>query len=153
MFQPVDLPLVKLGTRVRFIFDELGPQLFFFRLASAFQWYIWWVLFVSDWWQFAGRYEPYRWSYRRRSREEPWPDLFAGMGLELDGIALLKRMCLCLVWNLATAQWLSTLQDYYTQEEKRCCSKKKDARSIFRLGLLLFFCFRSWCGPQVSRLR
>jgi len=116
--QPVDLPLVKLGTRVRFIFDG-WPAIVFSGWPQLSNGTFGGVVVAID--QFAGDTNQYRVVVGEDPEEEPWPDLLR-MGSGADGIALLNDVP---VWYEIWRQLNGFPADYYTQEEKDAAQKKK----------------------------
>ncbi len=116
--QPVDLPLIKLGTRVRFIFDG-WPAIVFSGWPQLSNGTFGGVVVAVD--QFAGATNQYRVVVGEDPEEEPWPDLLR-MGSGADGIALLNDVP---VWYEFWRQLNGFPADYYTQEEKDAAKKKK----------------------------
>ncbi|MFT5771746.1 MAG: multidrug resistance efflux pump, partial [Algoriphagus sp.] len=116
--QPVDLPLIKLGTRVRFIFDG-WPAIVFSGWPQLSNGTFGGVVVAID--QFAGETNQYRVVVGEDPEEEPWPDLLR-MGSGADGIALLNDVP---VWYEIWRQLNGFPADYYTQEEKDAAQKKK----------------------------
>ncbi len=115
--QPVDLPLIKLGTRVRFIFDG-WPAIVFSGWPQLSNGTFGGVVVAID--QFAGKNNQYRVVVAEDPEEEPWPDLLR-MGSGADGIALLNDVP---VWYEIWRQLNGFPADYYTQEEKDAAQKK-----------------------------
>jgi multidrug efflux pump subunit AcrA (membrane-fusion protein) len=116
--QPVDLPLIKLGTRVRFIFDG-WPAIVFSGWPQLSNGTFGGVVVAID--QFAGETNQYRVVVGEDPEEEPWPDLLR-LGSGADGIALLNDVP---VWYEIWRQLNGFPADYYTQEEKDAAQKKK----------------------------
>lgn len=116
--QPVDLPLIKLGTKVRFIFDG-WPAIVFSGWPQLSNGTFGGVVVAID--QFAGATSQYRVVVGEDPEEEPWPDLLR-MGSGADGIALLNDVP---VWYEIWRQLNGFPADYYTQEEKDTAQKKK----------------------------
>jgi len=55
----------------------------------------------------------------------------------------------CVVWNLATAAIIGSLQIYYTQEEKRNAAQKKKMMRKFSISLFTFPLFSELLGPSL----
>jgi multidrug resistance efflux pump len=117
--QPVDLPLVKLGNKVRFIFDG-WPAIVFSGWPQLSNGTFGGVVVAID--QFAGPTNQYRILVIEDPEEEPWPDLLR-IGSGADGIALFNDVP---VWYEIWRQLNGFPADYYSQEEKdQSASKKK----------------------------
>jgi multidrug resistance efflux pump len=116
--QPVDLPLIKVGNKVRFIFDG-WPAIVFSGWPQLSNGTFGGVVVAID--QFAGSNSQYRVVVGEDPEEEPWPDLLR-MGSGSDGIALLNDVP---VWYEIWRQLNGFPADYYTQEEKDGIAKKK----------------------------
>lgn len=109
--QPVDLPLIKVGNRVRFIFDG-WPAIVFSGWPQISNGTFGGVVVAID--QFAGPNNQYRVLVTQDPEEEKWPDLLR-IGSGADGIALLNDVP---VWYEVWRQLNGFPADYYTQEEK-----------------------------------
>jgi multidrug resistance efflux pump len=109
--QPVDFPLVKVGNRVRFIFDG-WPAIVFSGWPQFSNGTFGGVVVAID--QFAGPNNMYRVLVTQDPEEEPWPELLR-IGSGADGIALLNDVP---VWYEIWRQLNGFPADYYTQEEK-----------------------------------
>jgi len=116
--QPVDLPLLKIGNKVRFIFDG-WPAIVFSGWPQLSNGTFGGVVVAID--QFAGKNNQYRVVVAEDPEEEPWPELLR-MGSGADGIALLNDVP---VWYEIWRQLNGFPADYYTQEEKEAAEKKK----------------------------
>jgi multidrug resistance efflux pump len=115
--QPVDLPLIKVGNKVRFIFDG-WPAIVFSGWPQLSNGTFGGQVVAID--QFAGPNNQYRVVVAEDPEEEPWPDLLR-MGSGADGIALLNDVP---VWYEIWRQLNGFPADYYTQEEKDGLAKK-----------------------------
>ena len=109
--QPVDLPLVKPGNKVRFIFDG-WPAIVFSGWPQISNGTFGGVVIAID--QFAGPNNQYRVLVTEDPEEEGWPDLLR-MGSGADGIALFNDVP---VWYEIWRQLNGFPADYYSQEEK-----------------------------------
>lgn len=109
--QPVDLPLVKLGNKVRFIFDG-WPAIVFSGWPQISNGTFGGVVVAID--QFAGPTNQYRVLVIEDPEEEAWPDLLR-IGSGADGIALFNDVP---VWYEIWRQLNGFPADYYSQEEK-----------------------------------
>lgn len=109
--QPVDLPLVKLGNKVRFIFDG-WPAIVFTGWPQISNGTFGGVVVAID--QFAGPTNQYRVLVIEDPEEEAWPDLLR-IGSGADGIALFNDVP---VWYEIWRQLNGFPADYYSQEEK-----------------------------------
>ena len=109
--QPVDLPLIKPGNKVRFIFDG-WPAIVFSGWPQLSNGTFGGVVIAID--QFAGPTNQYRVLVTEDPEEEGWPDLLR-MGSGADGIALFNDVP---VWYELWRQLNGFPADYYSQEEK-----------------------------------
>jgi len=109
--QPVDLPLIKIGNKVRFIFDG-WPAIVFSGWPQISNGTFGGVVIAID--QFAGPTNQYRVLVAEDLEEEAWPDALR-MGSGADGIALFNDLP---VWYELWRQLNGFPADYYTQEEK-----------------------------------
>lgn len=109
--QPVDLPLIKIGNKVRFIFDG-WPAIVFSGWPQISNGTFGGVVIAID--QFAGPTNQYRVLVAEDPEEEAWPDALR-MGSGADGIALFNDVP---VWYEIWRQLNGFPADYYTQEEK-----------------------------------
>jgi hypothetical protein len=109
--QPVDLPLVKPGNKVRFIFDG-WPAIVFSGWPQLSNGTFGGVVIAID--QFAGPTNQYRVLVTEDPEEESWPDLLR-MGSGAEGIALFNDVP---VWYEIWRQLNGFPADYYSQEEK-----------------------------------
>ncbi len=109
--QPVDLPLVKPGNKVRFIFDG-WPAIVFSGWPQLSNGTFGGVVIAID--QFAGPTNQYRVLVTEDPEEEKWPDLLR-MGSGAEGIALFNDVP---VWYEIWRQLNGFPADYYSQEEK-----------------------------------
>ena len=117
--QPVDLPLIKPGNKVRFIFDG-WPAIVFSGWPQLSNGTFGGVVIAID--QFAGPTNQYRVLVTEDPEEEGWPDLLR-MGSGADGIALFNDVP---VWYELWRQLNGFPADYYSQEEKdKTASSKK----------------------------
>lgn len=117
--QPVDLPLLKVGNRVRFIFDG-WPAIVFSGWPQISNGTFGGVVVAID--QFAGPNNQYRVLVIEDPEEEAWPNLLR-IGSGADGIALLNDVP---VWYEIWRQLNGFPADYYTQEQKdQAASSKK----------------------------
>jgi len=117
--QPVDLPLIKPGNKVRFIFDG-WPAIVFSGWPQLSNGTFGGVVVAVD--QFAGPTNQYRVLVTEDPEEEGWPDLLR-MGSGADGIALFNDVP---VWYELWRQLNGFPADYYSQEEKdKTASSKK----------------------------
>lgn len=117
--QPVDLPLIKVGNKVRFIFDG-WPAIVFSGWPQISNGTFGGVVVAID--QFAGTNNMYRVLVTQDPEEENWPELLR-IGSGADGIALLNDVP---VWYEIWRQLNGFPADYYTQEEKdKSASEKK----------------------------
>ncbi len=109
--QPVDLPLLKVGNKVRFIFDG-WPAIVFSGWPQISNGTFGGVVVAID--QFAGPNNQYRVLVVEDPEEDAWPDLLR-IGSGADGIALLNDVP---VWYEIWRQLNGFPADYYTQEQK-----------------------------------
>ena len=109
--QPVDLPLIKLGNKVRFIFDG-WPAIVFSGWPQISNGTFGGVVVAID--QFAGPSNQYRVLVVEDPEEEAWPDLLR-IGSGADGIALFNDVP---VWYEIWRQLNGFPADFYSQEEK-----------------------------------
>lgn len=109
--QPVDLPLVKLGNKVRFIFDG-WPAIVFTGWPQISNGTFGGIVVAID--QFAGPTNQYRVLVIEDPEEDAWPDLLR-IGSGADGIALFNDVP---VWYEIWRQLNGFPADYYSQEEK-----------------------------------
>jgi multidrug resistance efflux pump len=117
--QPVDLPLVQPGNKVRFIFDG-WPAIVFSGWPQLSNGTFGGVVIAID--QFAGPTNQYRVLVTEDPEEEGWPDLLR-MGSGAEGIALFNDVP---VWYEIWRQLNGFPADYYSQEEKdKTASAKK----------------------------
>ncbi|GMQ27616.1 HlyD family secretion protein [Algoriphagus confluentis] len=117
--QPVDLPLIKVGNKVRFIFDG-WPAIVFSGWPQISNGTFGGKVVAID--QFAGPNNLYRVLVTEDPEEEAWPELLR-IGSGADGIALLNDVP---VWYEIWRQLNGFPADYYTQEEKdKTASAKK----------------------------
>lgn len=115
---PVDLPLIKVGNKVRFIFDG-WPAIVFSGWPQISNGTFGGVVVAID--QFAGANNQYRVLVVEDPEEEPWPELLR-MGSGADGIAILNDVP---VWYEIWRQLNGFPADYYTQEQKDQAAAKK----------------------------
>ncbi|WP_296699216.1 HlyD family efflux transporter periplasmic adaptor subunit [Algoriphagus sp.] len=119
--QPVDLPLVKLGNKVRFIFDG-WPAIVFSGWPRISNGTFGGVVVAID--QYAGTNNQYRVLVAQDPEEEAWPEMLR-IGSGADGIALLNDVP---VWYELWRQLNGFPADYYTRDEKEAAAtaeKKK----------------------------
>lgn len=117
--QPVDLPLIQPGNKVRFIFDG-WPAIVFSGWPQLSNGTFGGVVIAID--QFAGPTNQYRVLVTEDPEEEGWPDLLR-MGSGAEGIALFNDVS---VWYEIWRQLNGFPADYYSQEEKdKTASAKK----------------------------
>jgi multidrug resistance efflux pump len=109
--QPVDLPLIQPGNKVRFIFDG-WPAIVFSGWPQLSNGTFGGVVIAID--QFAGPTNQYRVLVTEDPEEEGWPDLLR-MGSGAEGIALFNDVP---VWYEIWRQLNGFPADYYSQEEK-----------------------------------
>lgn len=116
--QPVDFPLIKVGNKVRFIFDG-WPAIVFSGWPQISNGTFGGVVVAID--QFAGPTNQYRILVVEDPEEEAWPDALR-IGSGADGIALLNDVP---VWYEIWRQLNGFPADYYTQEQKNALAKEK----------------------------
>ena len=116
--QPVDLPLIKVGNKVRFIFDG-WPAIVFSGWPQISNGTFGGVVVAID--QFAGNNNQYRVLVIEDPEEEAWPEMLR-IGSGADGIALLNDVP---VWYEIWRQLNGFPADYYTQEQKDALAKEK----------------------------
>lgn len=116
--QPVDLPLIKKGNKVRFIFDG-WPAIVFSGWPQLSNGTFGGVVVAVD--QFAGINNQYRVLVIEDPEEDSWPDLLR-IGSGADGIALLNDVP---VWYEVWRQLNGFPADYYTKTEKESAAEKK----------------------------
>ncbi len=116
--EPVDLPLIKVGNKVRFIFDG-WPAIVFSGWPQISNGTFGGVVVAID--QFAGVNNQYRVLVIEDPEEEAWPDLLR-MGSGADGIAILNNVP---VWYEIWRQLNGFPADYYTREQKNQAASKK----------------------------
>ncbi|MCM0042559.1 MAG: HlyD family secretion protein [Algoriphagus sp.] len=109
--EPVDLPLIQPGNKVRFIFDG-WPAIVFSGWPQLSNGTFGGVVIAID--QFAGPTNQYRVLVTEDPEEEGWPDLLR-MGSGAEGIALFNDVP---VWYEIWRQLNGFPADYYSQEEK-----------------------------------
>jgi len=116
--EPVDLPLIKVGNKVRFIFDG-WPAIVFSGWPQISNGTFGGVVVAID--KFAGVNNQYRVLVIEDPEEEAWPDLLR-MGSGADGIAILNNVP---VWYEIWRQLNGFPADYYTREQKNQAASKK----------------------------
>ncbi len=116
--QPVDLPLIKKGNKVRFIFDG-WPAIVFSGWPQLSNGTFGGVVVAID--QFAGPNNQYRVLVIEDPEEDSWPELLR-IGSGADGIALLNDVP---VWYEIWRQLNGFPADYYTNTEKEAAAEKK----------------------------
>ncbi|UZD23156.1 HlyD family secretion protein [Algoriphagus halophytocola] len=117
--QPVDLPLIEIGNKVRFIFDG-WPAIVFSGWPRISNGTFGGKIVAID--QHTGGNNLYRILVTEDPEEEPWPkELRMGSGAE--GIALLNNVP---VWYEIWRQLNGFPADYYTQFEKDKIGAKKE---------------------------
>jgi multidrug resistance efflux pump len=116
--QPVDFPLVKVGNKVRFIFDG-WPAIVFSGWPQISNGTFGGVVVAID--QFAGPNNQYRVLVIEDPDEDAWPDLLR-IGSGADGIALFNDVP---VWYEIWRQLNGFPADYYTQEQKDQAASSK----------------------------
>lgn len=116
--QPVDLPLIEKGNKVRFIFDG-WPAIVFSGWPQLSNGTFGGVVVAID--QFAGPNNQYRVLVIEDPEEDLWPDLLR-IGSGADGIALLNDVP---VWYEVWRQLNGFPADYYTNSEKEASAEKK----------------------------
>ncbi len=116
--QPVDLPLIEKGNKVRFIFDG-WPAIVFSGWPQLSNGTFGGIVVAID--QFAGPNSQYRVLVIEDPEEDSWPDLLR-IGSGADGIALLNDVP---VWYEVWRQLNGFPADYYTNTEKEASAEKK----------------------------
>lgn len=116
--QPVDLPLIEIGNKVRFIFDG-WPAIVFSGWPQISNGTFGGKVVAID--QFTGANNLYRVLVVEDPEEEAWPEVLR-IGSGADGIALLNDVP---VWYEIWRQLNGFPADYYTQEEKDNLDKQK----------------------------
>ncbi|MBB6328312.1 multidrug resistance efflux pump [Algoriphagus iocasae] len=116
--QPVDLPLIKLGNKVRFIFDG-WPAIVFSGWPRISNGTFGGVVVAID--QVSSTNNQYRVLVAQDPEEEPWPEMLR-MGSGADGIALLNDVP---VWYELWRQLNGFPADYYTRDQKEAEAAKK----------------------------
>jgi multidrug resistance efflux pump len=116
--QPVDLPLIEIGNKVRFIFDG-WPAIVFSGWPQLSNGTFGGIVVAVD--QFAGTNNQYRVLVIEDPEEDSWPDLLR-IGSGADGIALLNDVP---IWYELWRQMNGFPADYYTSAEKETAAEKK----------------------------
>lgn len=116
--QPVDLPLIEIGNKVRFIFDG-WPAIVFSGWPQISNGTFGGVVVAVD--QFAGATNQYRVLVIEDPEEDSWPNLLR-IGSGADGIALLNDVP---IWYELWRQMNGFPADYYTNSEKEAAAEKK----------------------------
>ncbi len=116
--QPVDLPLIEKGNKVRFIFDG-WPAIVFSGWPQLSNGTFGGIVVAID--QFAGPNNQYRVLVIEDPEEDSWPYLLR-IGSGADGIALLNDVP---VWYEVWRQLNGFPADYYTNTEKEASAEKK----------------------------
>ena len=109
---PIDLPLVRIGNKVRFIFDG-WPAIVFSGWPQISNGTFGGVVVAID--KFTGPNNKYRVVVAQDPTEVPWPNGLQ-IGSAADGIALLQDVP---IWYEIWRQLNGFPADYYTEEEKR----------------------------------
>jgi multidrug resistance efflux pump len=109
---PIDLPLVRIGNRVRFIFDG-WPAIVFSGWPQISNGTFGGKVVAID--KFTGPNNKYRVVVAQDPDEVPWPEGLQ-IGSAADGIALLNDVP---IWYEIWRQLNGFPADFYTQEEKR----------------------------------
>ncbi|MDR7128316.1 multidrug resistance efflux pump [Algoriphagus sp. 4150] len=115
---PVDLPLMEVGKKVRFIFDG-WPAIVFSGWPRLSNGTFGGVIVAID--QFAGRTNQYRVLVAEDPEEVPWPDMLR-VGSGADGMALLNDVP---VWYEIWRQLNGFPADFYTRNQKDDIAKGK----------------------------
>lgn len=115
---PVDLPLMVVGKKVRFIFDG-WPAIVFSGWPQLSNGTFGGVIVAID--QFAGANNQYRVLVAEDPEEAPWPEVLR-IGSGADGIALLNDVP---VWYEIWRQLNGFPADYYTRDQKAAIQKTK----------------------------
>jgi hypothetical protein len=113
---PVDLPLMEVGKKVRFIFDG-WPAIVFTGWPRISNGTFGGVIVAVD--QFAGKSNQFRVLVAEDPEEEPWPSVLR-VGSGADGIALLNDVP---VWYELWRQLNGFPADFYTRKEKEQIAK------------------------------
>lgn len=113
---PVDLPLMEVGKKVRFIFDG-WPAIVFTGWPKLSNGTFGGVIVAID--QFAGTTNQYRVLVSEDAEEQPWPEMLR-VGSGADGIALLNDVP---VWYEIWRQLNGFPADYYTRVQKEEIAK------------------------------
>ncbi|WP_143960572.1 HlyD family secretion protein [Litoribacter populi] len=113
---PIDLPLVRLGNKVRFIFDG-WPAIVFSGWPQISNGTFGGKVVAID--KFTSENNRYRVVVAQDPEEKPWPDGLQ-IGSAADGIALLNDVP---IWYEIWRQLNGFPADYYTAEEKRQARK------------------------------
>lgn len=116
--QPVDLPLIEKGNKVRFIFDG-WPAIVFSGWPQLSNGTFGGIVVAID--QFSGPNNQYRVLVIEDPEEDSWPELLR-IGSGADGIALLNDVP---VWYEVWRQLNGFPADYYTNSEKEASAEKK----------------------------
>lgn len=116
--QPVDLPLVRTGNKVRFIFDG-WPAIVFSGWPQLSNGTFGGQVVAID--QVANENNQYRILVVEDPEEEPWPNLLR-MGSGADGIALFNDVP---IWYEIWRQLNGFPADYYTNSEKTASTDPK----------------------------
>jgi multidrug resistance efflux pump len=114
---PIDLPLVRIGNRVRFIFDG-WPAIVFSGWPQISNGTFGGKVVAID--RFTGPNNKYRVVVAQDPDEVPWPEGLQ-VGSAADGIALLNDVP---IWYEIWRQLNGFPADFYTQEEKRNVARK-----------------------------
>lgn len=109
--QPIDLPLIKVGNKVRFIFDG-WPAIVFSGWPKISNGTFGGVVVAMD--KYAGTNNQYRVLVAQDPEEETWPEMLR-IGSGADGIALLNDVP---VWYELWRQLNGFPADFYTRDEK-----------------------------------
>lgn len=115
---PVDLPLMVVGKKVRFIFDG-WPAIVFSGWPKLSNGTFGGVIVAID--QFAGNSNQFRVLVAEDPEEQPWPEVLR-VGSGADGIALLNDVP---VWYEIWRQLNGFPADYYTRIQKEEIAKGK----------------------------
>jgi multidrug resistance efflux pump len=115
---PVDLPLMEVGKKVRFIFDG-WPAIVFTGWPQLSNGTFGGVIVAID--QFAGSSNQFRVLVAEDPEEEAWPEVLR-VGSGADGIALLNDVP---IWYEIWRQLNGFPADYYTRVEKEKIAKGK----------------------------
>lgn len=115
--EPIDQPLIRVGNRVRFIFDG-WPAIVFSGWPQISNGTFGGVVVAID--KFTGPNNKYRVVVAQDPDQVPWPEGLQ-IGSAADGIALLQDVP---IWYEIWRQLNGFPADYYTQEEKRNTTAK-----------------------------